>query len=354
MKKINDLVKNLTESGVRAALITDELNIRYLIELPIEDAYVLILDKDIYLLTDFRYYEAATAVLEDKVSVVTPKSKMEFILGALNERGITALAFEGNTASYAFYNALLKGLHGIEITDLGSTLEIMRRVKTEDEIEKIQKSQDITDKAFSELLNNIKPDMTVIEVAAELEYIMRSHGYEGPAFSTIAVSGDASALPHGVPRATKLKRGFLTLDFGSKFDGYCSDMTRTIVIGRADDDMRKLYNTVLAAQTAALEYLVHGRDAGEADATARRIIDADYPGTFGHSLGHAVGLLVHEMPALSPKSCGQALVTGNVVTVEPGIYIFGKYGCRLEDMVAILDDGIRNFTHSTKELIEIL
>ena len=122
----------------------------------------------------------------------------------------------------------------------------------------------------------------------------------------------------------------------------------------ADGDMKKLYNTVLGAQTAALEYLVQGRDAGEADAVARRIIDADYPGTFGHSLGHAVGLLVHEMPALSPRSAGQMLSTGNIVTVEPGIYLYGKYGCRIEDMVAILDDSIHNFTHSTKELIEIL
>ena len=354
MRKISDLIKKLGESGIRAALISDELNIRYLIEMPVEDAYVFIVDSDVYLLTDFRYYEAATAALGSEVSVLTPKSKMEFILTTLNERGITSLAFEGNSASYAFYNILLKNLSGIQITDLGSMLETMRMRKTEDEIAKIQKSQDITDRAFSELLNNIKPDMTEIEVAAELEYLMRKFGSEGPAFSTIAVSGDASSLPHGVPRPTKLKKGFLTLDFGSKFDGYCSDMTRTIVIGKADGDMKKLYNTVLGAQTAALEYLVQGRDAGEADAVARRIIDADYPGTFGHSLGHAVGLLVHEMPALSPRSAGQMLSTGNIVTVEPGIYLYGKYGCRIEDMVAILDDSIHNFTHSTKELIEIL
>ena len=354
MKKIPELTKRLAEDTLRAALITNDLNIRYLTNLPIEDAYVLLADGDAYLLTDFRYYEAATTALGTEVSVVTPKSKMEFILDILKQKNIDTLAFEGDNATYSFYNLLIDHLPGIKITDLGSTLEVMRMIKTEDELDKIQKSQDITDLAFSELLKSIKPDMTEIEVAAELEYIMRRHGSEGPAFSTIAVSGDASALPHGIPRPEKLKRGFLTLDFGSKFDGYCSDMTRTIVIGRADADMRKLYNTVLSAQTAALEYLAVGRDAGEADATARRIIDADYPGAFGHSLGHAVGLLVHEMPALSPRSNGKLLTAGNVVTVEPGIYLFGKYGCRIEDMVAIKDNGIHNFTHSTKELIEIL
>ena len=184
---------------------------------------------------------------------------------------------------------------------------------------------------------------------------MRRAGSEGPSFSTIAVSGDASALPHGVPRNVKLKPGFLTMDFGAKYCGYCSDMTRTVVIGKADNDIKKLYNTVLSAQTAALEYLAAGgRDAGEADAAARRIIDAEYQGAFGHSLGHGVGLLVHESPALSPRSHGNILVSGNVVTVEPGIYLFGKYGCRIEDMVHICDNGIMNFTHSTKELIEIL
>jgi Xaa-Pro aminopeptidase len=184
---------------------------------------------------------------------------------------------------------------------------------------------------------------------------MRKNGAEAFAFETIAVSGDASALPHGTPRNVKLRPGFLTMDFGAKFDGYCSDMTRTIVIGKADAEIKKLYNTVLKAQLAALDYLREGADCGEADKVARDIIDGvpEFNGTFGHSLGHSIGLYVHETPGLSKRGFGTKLAAGQVTSVEPGIYLFGKYGCRIEDMVAIEKDGVHNFTHSTKELIEI-
>jgi hypothetical protein len=198
--------------------------------------------------------------------------------------------------------------------------------------------------------------MTEIEVAAELEYAMRRNGADGFAFETIAVSGDASSLPHGTPRNVKLKKGFLTMDFGAKYEGYCSDMTRTIVIGRADAEIKKLYNTVLEAQTRAIAYLRSGCDQGEADKVARDFIDSypEFKGAFGHSLGHGVGLFIHENPRLSTKSFGKALRAGEVVTVEPGIYLYGKYGCRIEDMVKIEDGGVHNFTKSTKELLNCL
>ena len=195
--------------------------------------------------------------------------------------------------------------------------------------------------------------MTELDVAVELEYAMRKNGASAFAFDTISVSGDASALPHGTPRNVKLREGFLTMDFGAKFDGYCSDMTRTIVIGKADEEIKKVYNTVLSAQLAALDYLKPGADCGEADKIARDIINAEYNGTFGHSLGHSVGLFIHESPRLYSRGFGRKLNVGEILTVEPGIYLFGKYGCRIEDMVAITENGIHNFTHSTKELIEI-
>ena len=144
------------------------------------------------------------------------------------------------------------------------------------------------------------------------------------------------------------------MDFGAKVNGYCSDMTRTVVIGKADDEIKKLYNTVLTAQLAALDFIREGVDCAEADKIARDIIDVDYKGTFGHSLGHSVGLFIHESPRLSKVAAGRKLRVGEIVTVEPGIYLYGKYGCRIEDMVAVEKDGIYNFTHSTKELIEIL
>ena len=143
------------------------------------------------------------------------------------------------------------------------------------------------------------------------------------------------------------------MDFGAKYNGYCSDMTRTVVIGKADDEMKKLYNTVLRAQTAALAFLKEGVGCFDADKVARDIINVDYNGAFGHSLGHSVGLFIHEAPSLSPRKTDRTVRVGEILTVEPGIYIFGKYGCRIEDMVAIEKDGIYNFTASPKDLIEI-
>ena len=162
-------------------------------------------------------------------------------------------------------------------------------------------------------------------------------------------------MPHGVPRPVKLERGFLTMDYGARVDGYCSDMTRTVVIGRADADMKKLYNTVLSAQLAGLEAVREGADCRGVDKVARDIIyGAGYEGCFGHGLGHGVGMYIHEAPRLSPGAReGEKLVTGQIVTVEPGIYIEGKYGCRIEDMVCVRPYGAHNFAHSPKELIEL-
>jgi len=241
-----------------------------------------------------------------------------------------------------------------ELVNIGDLIESLREIKTLEEMKNIQAAQNITDLAFSHLLKMLTPNMTEIEVAVELEYAMRRLGADGFAFDTIAVSGDASALPHGKPRSEKLRTGFLTMDFGAKLNGYCSDMTRTIVIGRADSEMKKIYNTVLSAQTEAIKYLREGADAGEADKVARDIIDRDYKGAFGHALGHSVGLYIHEEPRLSKRCLGRKLRAGEIVTVEPGIYIYGKYGCRIEDMVSIKSDGVHNFTSSSKELIEIM
>ena len=350
LKKIRSM---LEERGIGALLVTDELNVRYVTGFDVSDAYVLLTHDTAYLLTDFRYYEAATKALSGVFEIVTPRGKLDFVKNELATRSISTIGFEGNSATYSFYQTLSERLNGISISDVGCLFSELRAVKSEEEIRNIQIAQDIADRAFSELLKVLTPNMTEIEVAAELEYLMKKGGSEATAFQTIAVSGDASALPHGVPRNIKLKKGFLTMDFGAKHKGYCSDMTRTVVIGCADSEMRKLYGTVLDAQLSALEYLHDGRDCGEADAIARRLINAEYPEMFGHSLGHGVGLLVHEAPSLSSRCKGSMLVPGNVVTVEPGIYVYGKYGCRIEDMVTILPEGIHNFTNSTKELIEI-
>lgn len=356
MTRLERLREALCQKGIDAVIVFDELNQRYLSDFAFSDGLLLITASRAELITDFRYFEMAEKRADKAYNISMPEKRSEYISKILAEDGVKALGFEGGFLPYASYTMLSEKYNSVELVDIGDMLESLRMIKTPEEIAVMQRAQDITDKAFSHILSVITPNMTEIEVAAELEYFMRRNGADGFAFDTIAVSGDASALPHGTPRNVKLRRGFLTMDYGARLEGYCSDMTRTVVIGSADVDMKKLYNTVLSAQQAAIDYLAVGADCGRADKVARDIIDSvpEYKGAFGHSLGHSVGLFIHESPRLSKNSFGNKTRCGEVYTVEPGIYLPGKYGCRIEDMVAIQADGVYNFTHSTKELIEIM
>ena len=355
MTKLNKIRDAMKEKGVDVLLVLDELNQRYLSDFAFTDGYLLITATRAYLVTDFRYYEMALGKADKAFEVVMPENRREHFASVLSEACAKTVGFEGGRVSYAVYQNYAATYPQAEFVDVGNMIEVLRQIKSPEELRKMQAAQDITDAAFAHVLKMLTPEMTELDVAVELEYAMRRAGADGFAFDTIAVSGDASALPHGTARNVKLRPGFLTMDFGARLDGYCSDMTRTVVIGKADEQIKKLYNTVLAAQRAALEYLGPGKDAGEADKVARDLIDShpEYNGAFGHSLGHSVGLFIHETPGLTRKNFGHKLRVGEVLTVEPGIYLFGKYGCRIEDMVAICDGGIYNFTHSPKDLIEI-
>ena len=354
--RLTKLRKKMTELELDAVIVLDELNQHYLSEFAFTDGLLFITKNTAYLITDFRYYEMALNKANRSFEIVMPENRKEIIEKIISEEEIKTIGFEGNFVSYNTYSTYCDTYPACNFINIGDTIEVIRQIKSDDEIAKMQKAQDITDAALASLLKVITPEMTELDVAVELEYAMRKGGADSFAFETIAVSGDASALPHGTPRNVKLKPGFLTMDFGAKYDGYCADMTRTIVIGKADDEIRRLYNTVLKAQTEALNYLREGADCGEADKIARDIIDLipEFKGAFGHSLGHSVGLFIHESPRLYSRGFGRKLNVGEILTVEPGIYLFGKYGCRIEDMVAITKDGIHNFTHSPKELIEIL
>ncbi len=354
MNNIEKLRNYMKNEGIDSILVYDELNQHYLSKFAFTDGLLLITMQSAYLVTDFRYYEMALKSADKVFTVVMPESRRDFINQILVNDSCKTVGFEGGSVSFERYHELCSLYSAFEFVSIGNVIEELRQIKTPEELQMMEKAQIITDNAFSHILNILTPEMTEIDVAVELEYAMRKGGASEFAFETIAVSGDASALPHGKPRNIKLKPGFLTMDFGAKYDGYCSDMTRTVVIGKADDEMKKLYNTVLKAQLAAIDFLEEGKDAAEADKVARDIIDVDYKGTFGHSLGHSVGLFIHEQPSLSSRAGGRLLRSGEVLTVEPGIYIFGKYGCRIEDMVAIKPGGVHNFTKSTKDLIEIL
>lgn len=354
MTPLFSLREKMKRMRLDAVLITDEKNQQYLSGFAFTDGYLLILKNKALLVTDFRYKEAAEAAVYEGFTVVVPEGRFSYLHAVISENGVRRLGFEGRALVFSEYQRHKERLDRVEMVDIGDAVDALRTVKSGAEIAKIAKAQSITDAAFSELLSVLRPDMTEIEVAAELEYRMRRLGAEGVSFDTIAVSGTASALPHGVPRPVRLERGFLTMDFGARLGGYCSDMTRTVCIGRADAEMKKLYNTVLSAQSAALGMLRAGVLCSDADAAARTLIDRDYKGTFGHSLGHGVGLYIHEDPRLSARNMQTRLLVGNVVTVEPGIYIEGRYGCRIEDMVVIEENGVNNLTKSKKDLIEIL
>ena len=360
MSHITSLQSAMKAASVEAVLVSSELNQRYLSSFNYTDGYMLVLQNEAFLLADFRYIEAAKATVNAKeCQVIQPDRPMlKYVAILLSDHHIHALTYEEDTVSCALRDRLAATFSGIELLSGGSAMiGGLRLYKDEEEIAAMTRAQKITDDAFAHILGFITPERTELEVALELEFYMRAHGSEGTAFDTIAVSGTNSSRPHGTPRPVKLEQGFFTMDFGARVDGYCADMTRTVVIGKADDDMKHLYNTVLAAQKAALEAARGGMGCFALDKIARDIIEGNgYQGRFGHSLGHGVGIDIHEAPNLSPRSGADAvLLPGHVVTVEPGIYIEGKYGCRIEDMIAVRADGsILDFTKSPKELIEIV
>ena len=353
LKRFQEVLK---ASEVDAALVTSEANQTWVSDFDFSDGYVLVTKEKAYVITDFRYIEAARAELSSDFEVSMPKYMLGEISEILKNINATTVMFEEQTLSVAALARIEEKIPGVKfVSGASKAIDGLREYKDAKEIELMGKAQDIADAAFAHVLKVMTPEMTEIEVALELEFFMRKNGASGPSFSTIAVSGSASSLPHGVPRNIKLQKGFFTMDFGAVYKGYCSDMTRTIVLGKADAEMKKLYDTVLRAQLAGVENARPGMSCRGLDKIARDIIDGEgYEGCFGHSLGHGVGRYIHEDPRVSfgaPE--GKLLEPGHVITCEPGIYIAGKYGCRIEDMLAITEDGCLNFAHSPKELIEL-
>jgi Xaa-Pro aminopeptidase len=359
MSHLSNLIEKLQKSDAQAALVTSEVNQQYLTGFDFSDGYVLVTLKGSYLLTDFRYIEAARATVGDEFEILMPEGGvLKKAAELIRENGVTTLLIEEATLSCLAMERI-KAMVGDGVTvknGASALIDTLRLYKDEGELAAMQKAQNIADAAFAHVLEWLTPNMTEIEVALELEFFMRKNGARSTSFDTIAVSGSASSLPHGVPRNVKLEKGFFTMDFGARVNGYCSDMTRTVVLGKADAEMKKLYNTVLRAQLAALEAAHEGVGCKALDTIARDIIHGEgYVGCFGHSLGHGVGMYIHENPRLSQAAKEDSVLKpGHVVTFEPGIYIEGKYGCRIEDMGAIRADGtLLNFAHSPKEMIEL-
>ena len=354
MTRIEKLRLSMPE-GVDAFITTDERTRLYLTKFHSTDGTVFVTRQSAVLYADFRYIEAAEKQAVG-VKVVMPSGRVsDEIKKIIADEGIKNVGFEENSVTVAELKRLESTYEGVTFVPMASVISALCICKDEEEMETIRRAQDITDRALADFMKIIDPEhMTEIDVAAELEYRMKKYGATCPSFDTIAVSGTNSSRPHGVPGPEKLQKGFLTMDFGCLYNGYCSDMTRTICIGKADDEMKKVYGTVLKAQLAAEEYAVAGVRCVDVDRVARDIIDeAGYKGCFGHGLGHGVGLHIHEEPRFSPGAGDVILSVGHVVTVEPGIYIKGKYGVRIEDMIFVTEKGTTVITKSPKNLIEI-
>ncbi len=356
-ERIERLFALLAEQGTPAegVLITSPENVFYYCGFWYEDGYLFLTQDRCVLFTDFRYREAAEAQVGEpfRVEMITALRGKQLKETAAS-LSVGTLAYENTKMSCASFAYWQEQVTGVEWIPLGQTILMQRSKKEEREIDIIRCAQRIAEAALEETLPLLKMEMTEIEVAAELEYRMRRHGAQGVAFQTIAVCADGSALPHGVPRNQKLQKGFLTMDFGARYQGYCSDMTRTVHLGLATEEEKRVYETVRIAQLAAISKIELGADCGMIHSVASKIIDgAGYAGCFGHGLGHGVGLDVHEAPRLSPSGTGTRLEVGHVVTVEPGIYLARQYGVRIEDMIAMHQDGAENLALAPKEWMEI-
>ena len=347
-----DKLRSKLPFGIDAVLVIDELNVRYLGGVNYTDGFLLISREKAYLFADSRYIEVAKrdAAKGFEVRLIDKR-----IGACVNEvfGEFAVIGYEDATMTCARLESLKKFLQKAELRPIGALIEEIRNEKDVIEKENIVRAQRIAEGAFEHILGYICPDVTENDVALELEYYMRKQGADGIAFETIAASGSASSMPHAIPRNVKLQKGFLTMDFGAKYNGYCSDMTRTVCIGKPTEEMKKVYDTVLEAQSKALEFISAGVRCSDADKRARDVIaSAGYGKCFGHSLGHGVGLYIHEGISLSPRSEG-VLKSGNVVTVEPGIYLEGRFGVRIEDMVYVTENGCENLTLTEKNLIVI-
>jgi len=392
-KRINEIQQMLNQKKEPSAfIITSQINRRYMTNISTSSGYVIITPENQYFFTDSRYIEYSKKILGDYYTVeLYPKHhETEKYYKELFEKDkIKNILYEENNIllkTKKYFDELFKNFILCESENM---IENMRKIKDSDEIDNITKAQNITDLAFTYILKIISENINTItetDIAVELEYFMKKNGAENIAFDIIAVSGKKSSYPHGEPENIKLSKGFLTMDFGALYNGYCSDMTRTVCIGKPDYKMLEIYNIVKSAQTAALDQIKSGIDGIEVDKAARDIIrNAGYGKNFGHGLGHSLGLEIHENPGFpasesieeekerfereekekienlekykedqDKKEKNKFILSENIaITVEPGIYLENEFGVRIEDMVIIKNDGCLNLTKSIKNLIEL-
>lgn len=341
--------------SVDGALITSDRNRFYFTGFPSSAGAVLVFREKAYFLTDFRYAEAAEKQI--KGCQVLCCSSLEKTVGELvRKHGAKGILLEYEKlylGESVYLSKALKAAGAEAVLDqtLDTLIMQIRIIKTPEEIQKIKASQKITDDAFSYSLERIAPGRTEREIALDIEFFMRRAGAEDVAFDLIVVSGANGSMCHGVPSYKKIEKGdFVTMDTGALLNGYHSDMTRTVAVGEPSEEQKHVYDLVLKAQKAAIQAAGPGVACGAVDRAARELIEAEYKGAFGHATGHGVGVDIHEWPRFKEGNMQKA-EPGMVVTVEPGIYLPGKFGVRIEDMIVITENGYENLTHSPKELV---
>lgn len=338
-----------------ALLLTGESNCFYATGF-LGEGVTVVTKQGAYYITDSRYTEAAEKTIgaAAKVWEMSRENPMSALIRrALEEAGAVKVGFEEEVMTVAQHKVFSEKL-SCELLPASKLLTSLRGSKDEEEIALLVAAQKIAEGALEQLLKEIRIGMTEKEIAARLQYLMVSAGAEKLSFDTIVASGPNSSMPHAVPTERKIQKGdFITIDFGCVYGGYCSDMTRTFAIGEVSDEMRRVYNIVLEAQKAGIAAARAGISGKDIDGAAREVIEkAGYGKHFGHSLGHSLGIDIHESPNASPAN-EEPMPVGAVISAEPGIYLPGKFGVRIEDVLVLHEDGCRNITAFPKELLVI-
>ena len=352
---MKNLDKYLSLLGIEVdgLLLTSRYSRHYGAEFDIAEGVAIVTRAGCRYFTDSRYIESAQNGIQgfEVLEMNRQNSYIKLLNEAIVDFGVSKLGYEENYLTVAELNHYTEGLKA-ELLPFNKPISGFRGVKEEWELQRMRKAQEITDKAFSEVLGRIKAGMTELELQAELIYCLYKNGGQGLSFDPIVVSGPNTSLPHGVAGERKIQEGdFVTMDFGVLYQGYCSDMTRTVAVGYATEEMKKVYDTVLKAQLAGLAATKAGVPGKDIDNAARQVIvDAGYGPYFGHGYGHSLGLEIHEAP--NPNLGNpDPMPLGAVCSAEPGIYLPGKFGVRIEDVTIYLEDGCEDITHSPKNLI---
>lgn len=355
MNHFNQIAQGLESQNLDAMLLTQEVNRFYASGFHSSgtDGVALVTKAENYYFTDSRYTEAAARHVQNaKIGEAKPSRGYAALINeALAEQAAKRVGFEDAYMTVADYELYRKSLH-CELVPATKLLMELRKVKDAEEQETMIAAQRIAERALENILKEIRPGVTEKEIAARLQYLMLHFGAENMSFEPIVVSGPNGSLPHGVPSEKAIQSGeFVTMDFGCIYHGYCSDMTRTVAVGSVTDEMRRVYETVLAAQRAGITTAAAGVTGRAVDGAARRVIeDAGYGDYFGHSFGHGVGVEIHEFPNASPRN-ETPLPAGAVISAEPGIYLPGKLGVRIEDVIILKDGDCTDITLAPKNLI---